>query len=354
MGQGEGISPENEVTRSSWVGTTNRGSYSYASEELKRLLGSVRVAKLTDGDVFRWDASVSEEETLEAIRRKPPIFLRHVFPVQLEAAAAGTADDLLRIQELVRNAGWGELNRKRVAVQARKAEGFKTAYCMLDVKQAIDDVLSSVYSAEPSVKEMDYVISVFLTSDAALIGCSTPEESLSSWSGGAVHFRKEDGDISRAKFKLMEAEQVFGIDFSSFRTAIDVGAAPGGWSSFLLERGLAVTAIDPAAMHPSLLANRSLKHLRVNASEARLPEGSADLLVCDMSWEPRRMAQLVKALLPAVASGGTVVTTVKLMHGKPFATLRTIEETFVPLLKLAGARQLFHNREELTCLWVKQ
>ena len=66
---------------------------------------------------------------------------------------------------------------------------------------------------------------------------------------------KEEDQISRAKFKLLEAEQRFGIDFSVARKAIDIGAAPGGWTSLLLERGLKVTAIDPAAMNPRLLGN---------------------------------------------------------------------------------------------------
>jgi 23S rRNA (cytidine2498-2'-O)-methyltransferase len=114
-----------------------------------------------------------------------------------------------------------------------------------------------------------------------------------------------------------------------------------------------VTAVDPAAMHPTLLVAPGFRHLRMNASEAKFRHEAFELLVCDMSWDPLLMAQLVKEHLSALVPGGTVITTVKLMHGKPFATLREVERTFAPLLRLKQAKQLFHNREELTCCWVR-
>lgn len=106
--------------------------------------------------------------------------------------------------------------------------------------------------AEFTVQEPAWVISVYADGEALYAGVSRPEDNLSSWNGGMIRFRKEDGQISRAKFKLMEAEKEFAIPFSSFRNAVDIGASPGGWTSFLLERGLKVTAVDPALMHESL------------------------------------------------------------------------------------------------------
>jgi 23S rRNA (cytidine2498-2'-O)-methyltransferase len=338
------------IIGSSWVGTSNRGSFANASEELRRMLSPVRVTKLSEGDVLRVDVESQAPDVLAVLKKRKPIFVRHVYPIQVEVPLEGDDSDLARIQAAVSEAAWS-LRGKRVAVQARKAEGFHPSYSPLQVKQAIDVPLSGELGAKPTIREMDLVISVFLTPSAALIGCSTPQENMSSWSGGAIHFQKENGDISRAKFKLMEAEDVFGLDFSGYRNALDIGAAPGGWSSLLLERGLSVTAIDPADMHPSLLKHPKFTYLKKNASNVKLRDKSFDLFVCDMSWEPRRMAQLVANLLSALAPGGTVITTVKLMHGKPFATLRDVEAAFEGRLRLVQAKQLFHNREEVTCLW---
>jgi 23S rRNA (cytidine2498-2'-O)-methyltransferase len=168
-----------------------------------------------------------------------------------------------------------------------------------------------------------------------------------------MRFKKEEGQVSRAKFKLLEAERTFGLDFSACRTALDIGAAPGGWSSLLLERGVQVTAVDPAEMHPDLLRHPNLIHLRRKASEVHFPEHAFDLLVCDMSWSPKMMVKSLVPLLGALRPGGDAVITLKLMHAKPFRTLKETVRAMDPPMRLLRAKQLFHNRDELTMLLKK-
>ncbi len=230
----------------------------------------------------------------------------------------------------------------KVAVQARKQEGLDLVYPLLAVKEAADQVLASEYKAETVVRDADYILSIYITGKAIYVGLSSPEDNLSDWSGGAIRFQREDGQVSRAKFKLLEAEHVFGVDFSAFRHALDIGAAPGGWTSLLLERGLKVTAVDPAHLHPGLLDHPSLTFLQKNADEVKFAAETFDLLVCDMSWSPRQMGRLIANLLYALRSGGTAIITVKLMHKKkPFQTVRELTERFADSLTLCGARQLF-------------
>jgi 23S rRNA (cytidine2498-2'-O)-methyltransferase len=338
---------------SKWVGTANRGFGKLAVSELTRLFDQVKTQSISPGDVFRIETDVSREEALTRIHEKEPIFLRHLHPADLTIPITDSEETLAVIGAAVREADL-PIRGKKVAVQSRKAEAPQTPLAEIqpiDVKRSIDQVLTETYGAIPVVQDMEWIVSVYLGRDTVYIGWSTPKENLSSWSGGAIHFRKEDGDISRAKFKLMEAESAFGLDFGDFHSALDIGAAPGGWSSFLLERGLRVTAVDPADMHPSLLREHGFTFLRKNAANVRFPDGEFDLLVCDMSWDPLNMAELVKRLLPAVSKDGTILTTVKLMHGKAFATLREVEGIMEPEATLVKTKQLFHNREELTCRW---
>ncbi|MCI3922518.1 methyltransferase domain-containing protein [Paenibacillus sp. TRM 82003] len=338
-----------------WVGTSNRGFGKLASSELQRLFDEAKTQSLSPGDVFRFVVETDRAETIRRIREKEPIFLRHMQPADRAVPMTDAEGTLAAIRAAVAEGGL-PIRGKKVAVQARKAEAPQTPkadVAPIAVKHAIDEVLAETYGAIPVVRDMEWIISVYLARDTAYIGWSTPDENLSSWSGGAVHFRKEDGDISRAKFKLMEAEEAFGLDFADFHGALDIGAAPGGWSSFLLEKGLRVTAVDPADMHPSLLREHGFTFVKKNAANVRFPDGEFDLLVCDMSWDPTNMAALVKRLLPAVSRDGTILTTVKLMHGKAFATLREVESIMEPEAKLVKTKQLFHNREELTCRWRK-
>uniref|UniRef100_A0A4Y8QBG6 SAM-dependent methyltransferase n=2 Tax=Paenibacillus athensensis TaxID=1967502 RepID=A0A4Y8QBG6_9BACL len=335
------------MTKATCIGTANRGFAQYAQEEIRRLVPSARFVALVPTEIFLCEAEGTTEELLGAIGRQEPMFLRHVQPVDRVWELTRTDDDLHALQRWLaesRTFGQGE----RVAVQMRKDEKANVPYTPFAVKSALDETLKTVYGAEPVVQQAQRIVSVFACGDKLYAGLSTPAANLSDWSGGAIRFHKEDDQISRAKFKLLEAEQRFALDFGRFRHALDVGAAPGGWTSFLLEKGMKVTAIDPAAMHPSLVRHPQLTIHRKNAAEVKLKSGEFDLLVCDMSWSPRQMGRLVLDLLDALKPGGTAIITVKLMHKKPFQTVRELLETFENRLQLVQAKQLFHNREELT------
>jgi 23S rRNA (cytidine2498-2'-O)-methyltransferase len=65
------------------------------------------------------------------------------------------------------------------------------------------------------------------------------------------------------------------------------------------------------------------------------------------------MAMLVSSLLYSVRRGGTVIITLKLMHGKAFQAIKETVQSFQTHLTLCRAKQLFHNREELTLYFTK-
>ncbi|MDQ6418087.1 SAM-dependent methyltransferase [Paenibacillus sp. LHD-117] len=334
-----------------WIGTANQQYASYAMEELRRMFPGVSFAQLAPGEVFRMECSLAKEQVQEAIISQPPIFLRHLQPIDREVVIEGDAGDLEQLSDMIRNARLTFMNR-RTAVHIRRNASSAFHYTASDTKAVLDAVLEEI-DAEPVVQEPEVIISIYAANDRLYAGFGTPEEMLSDWPGGAVRFQREEGQISRAKFKLLEAERTFGIRYSDFKNALDIGAAPGGWSSLLLERGLRVTAVDPADMHPSLGGHPALTHLKQNASDVSLTPESFDLLVCDMSWSPMLMCRLVLDLKAALKPEATAVITIKLMHKKPLQTIREVKERLETGFRVLGAKQLFHNREEMT-LYLKK
>jgi len=334
------------------IGTANHGFAQYAQEEVRRLLPDAKFAYLEPGEVFLIRTETAAEEAQQVLRAQEPIFLRHLQPVHGTLPIDRSADDLMRAIELVQGLHLFQPGEK-LAVQVRKAQGLDFGYTPYGMKEAIDPILVQQHEVEPVVREADRILSLYLTADTLHWGLSRPEDNLSDWSGGAVRYQREEGLISRAKFKLLEAEERFHLDFRTYEVALDVGAAPGGWTSLLLERGLAVTAIDPGLLHESLQQHPKLTYLRKNAGEVALADETFDLLVCDMSWSPKQMAKLVADLLPALVTGGTALITVKLMHKKPFQTVRETMEVLGDGMQLLHAKQLFHNREELTLHLIK-
>jgi len=331
---------------SRWIGTANRGFASYAMEELRRMYPQARFTQLAAGEVFLMELPGSREEVQSSLLEREPIFLRHVQPVDRELPLSGNADDLEELSHVVRLAE-AVFAGKRTAVHVRRASATLFPYSAADTKALVDAVLLELDS-EPSLQEPEVILSIYAAADRLLIGWGTPRELLSDWPGGAVRFQREEGQISRAKFKLLEAERAFGLSYADYRQALDIGAAPGGWTSLLLERGLAVTAVDPAALHPTLLGYPRLTYLQQNASEAKLEAGRYDLLVCDMSWSPLQMCRLVLDLKQALAPGATAIITIKLMHRKPMQTIREVMERLQTAFHVRKAKQLFHNRDEIT------
>lgn len=354
MNDQENTIPQETQGESRWIGTANHGFAPYAQEELKRAFGSVKSTPLVPGEVLLLSLPEYADAVVERLQAEPLMFLRHIQPVQydlvLEQLEKGTQPlDALAALLLKRE----ELYGIPLSIQVRKAGDADIESNASELRHLLEERLSDLH-AEFTVQNPQLIVSVFWTAERLYAGISNPASNLSDWNGGAVRFQREEGQISRAKFKLLEAEKVFGIDFTAFRHGLDVGAAPGGWTSFLLERGMKVTAVDPAKMHPSLQNHPQLKTVRRNAADVKFSPGEFDLLVCDMSWSPKLTARLVVDLLDAVAPGGTVIVTVKLMHKKPLAVIREVIQTFESArLQVQRAKQLFHNRDEITLYMVK-
>ncbi len=113
--------------------------------------------------------------------------------------------------------------------------------------------------------------------------------------------------------------------------ALDLGAAPGGWTAFLSERiasaspdgdrdmtsAGSIIAVDPGALHPSVSSRPNVIHYRLLLQQA-MPEllkfGGCDLVVCDMCIEPLAIYGLIKQIAPVMARGAPLVLTLKFQY----------------------------------------
>ncbi|AJY77062.1 SAM-dependent methyltransferase [Paenibacillus beijingensis] len=337
---------------SHWIGTANRNYASYAMEELRKRFQGMNISQLAPGETFKMEIPLDRQEVLTEIHRSEPVFLRYLQPVDGSRTISGDADDLDWLSDAVRLSR-SKLEGQRTGIHVRRAEGSPFAYSAADTKAVLDAVLAES-GAEPEVRSPDMLVAVYAGREQLYIGIGSVADMLSDWPGGAVRFQREEGQISRAKFKLLEAEREFGLNYADFSEALDIGAAPGGWTSLLLERGLRVTAVDPAELHPSLLQYRTLTVLKKNASEVKFVPETFDLLVCDMSWSPMQMCRLVLDLTPSLKAGAAAIVTVKLMHRKPLQTIRDVIAKLEESFTVNRAKQLFHNREEITLYLTKK
>lgn len=126
------------------------------------------------------------------------------------------------------------------------------------------------------------------------------------------------GQTCKASGKLTEALCVSGFEPRKGGVAIDVGAAPGGWTQVLAETMDTVVAIDPAVLHADVLALTNVVHIRQQSQAATEEiiaavgqDKTIDLLVCDINRHPEEMISILKPLLGMLRSGGMIILTLK-------------------------------------------
>jgi len=157
--------------------------------------------------------------------------------------------------------------------------------------------------------------------------------------------RRDAGTLSRAALKLEEALDWAGDAPGPKETCVDLGAAPGGWTQRLLQRGARVVAVDPAKL--KVPPNKKLVHVQDSAFRYE-PDEPADWLFCDMAWRPLEVAQLL-AKWGRKQWAIRLVANIKLPMKDKWPALdrvrATLEEGGWRNVKL---RQLYHDRDEVT------
>jgi 23S rRNA (cytidine2498-2'-O)-methyltransferase len=180
----------------------------------------------------------------------------------------------------------------------------------------------------------------------AWVGRTAARSALSRWSGGRTRLRREKEAVSRAGLKLEEAIEWAGVGPERGDLVADLGAAPGGWTQVLLQRGATVIAVDPKNVRVSAPPKR-FAHLKQSAFEYSPPE-TLDWVVCDIAFRPLEVAKLL-AKWARRSWARQLISNIKLPMKQKTATLDRVKST----LEAAGwedvrIRQLYHDREEVT------
>jgi 23S rRNA (cytidine2498-2'-O)-methyltransferase len=197
----------------------------------------------------------------------------------------------------------------------------------------------------------------FPDNQRALIATSDPHNSAAALNGIQRVGMVSDAP-SRSYLKLAEAFEVFldkkeqALWLKPNMTAVDLGAAPGGWTWQLVQRGLKVTAVDNGPLKGAAAGHPSIKHLREDGFRFR-PQRPVDWLVCDMVEQPQRVATLMTEWF---IGGFTqrAIFNLKLPMKKRVAALHEALNGMRTALNNKGiryqleAKQLYHDREEVT------
>lgn len=192
---------------------------------------------------------------------------------------------------------------------------------------------------------------------SALIGCSDPHNSAAAIMGIVRQSMPAEAP-SRSTLKLAEAIEVFmdrGEQSRLLRqgmTAVDLGAAPGGWTWQLVRRGIRVTAVDNGSMKGAMAKHPLVQHLRQDGFKYT-PRRAVDWLVCDIVDKPAKVAVLIGEWFAAGLARHAIFN-LKLPMKQRVAALDSALNGIRARLDEEGinyrmmTKQLYHDREEVT------
>lgn len=198
---------------------------------------------------------------------------------------------------------------------------------------------------------------MLLNGKQALLGYHLPRNA-APWPDGICHLKFPKAAPSRSTLKLEEAWHWF-IPKHEWKdrlrasmTAVDLGAAPGGWTWQLVKQHMMVSAIDNGPMKGDLMESGQVTHLLEDGFRYH-PSKPVHWMVCDMAESPIKVADrmadwiinkwckeaIFNLKLPMKKRYHEVTQCIELMQSKFDAAGIEVEMNF---------KHLYHDREEIT------
>lgn len=203
-----------------------------------------------------------------------------------------------------------------------------------------------------------YRLFLFLANNSTAHVCVGRMDQMPPWPLGVPRLKLMREAPSRSALKLEEAWHLFipreewanrlGIG----RTAVDLGAAPGGWTWQMIRRGMRVEAVDNGPLAPIVADDSLVTHHRADGFLFQ-PKRPVDWLVCDMVEKPARVTALVGRWLTRGWCRQAIFNLKLPMKSRHIETRLNLGR-LADELDAAGlafelrARQLYHDREEVT------
>lgn len=317
---------------------------------------------IRNGGLVRF--TIGSEESAEGLMGRLPldelVFVRDWFVI-LGDCALPVQDRVGAVVDFLRDQDWHGSGCARVEVRLpennedRDLGNFSRKWVAPLSKGLRGAGLLQETAGAQTRKRLEILLADFGT---AVIGYSLADNR-SPFPGGVPRLRLPASAPSRSALKLEEAWKVFlpedrWLDYlGGGKKAVDLGAAPGGWTWQLVNQGMMVTAVDNGPMNPDLMAGGHVEHIEADGYAWR-PKRAVDWMVCDIVDKPRRTARMAVDWLADRLCRYTVFN-LKLPMKKRYDEWLVCQDILVRGLEEAGlachvrARHLYHDREEITC-----
>jgi 23S rRNA (cytidine2498-2'-O)-methyltransferase len=306
-------------------------------------------------DGFVLFESVQGEERLTELRFADLVFARQLIRQAVELPDLDPADRLTPLLARLERLGWryGAFWPEHPDTN----EGKSLSRLTRGLERLLERRLDERHGYRPGRAELPTLHLFFPVGTTVWLGLSGPDDH-APWPNGIPRLRLAREAPSRSALKLEEALLVLLTDEERNRwlqpgmRAVDLGAAPGGWSWQMVRRSIRVTAVDNGPLAPVLLDSGLVEHRREDGFRYTPPR-SVDWLLCDMVEQPRRIAALMADWLVRGYCRRAIFN-LKLPMKKRHEEIRLCRLMIAERLDAAGIgyslrlHQLYHDRQEVT------
>ncbi|MDO5519669.1 MAG: SAM-dependent methyltransferase [bacterium] len=294
---------------------------------------------------------LEEKEFVERLKRSNPIFIRHIFPIHIEETL--TYDKKTDLKIILKKAKTicSLKSNEKFSVQARMTEG-AGVYNAKDIEIYLGEYYEDhgcipVFSDDTLMNYDIHVISIVVIDQTCYIGYSLAEDNLSFQCNEYRVLGKEQPQICRAENKLKEAISKFQVRLQGEGNALDVGAAPGGWTKVLADYGYQVSAVDPGKLDQRLSKYKNIKHYRAHIEDVEFDK-PFNLVTCDMNVDALKAAKFMCRIHKNLAEGGYSILTLKLPYRDEEIRIQKSLDILKEDYDILAVKNLTHNRREVT------
>lgn len=330
--------------------TVASGFESKAKQEILRILPDHPVEGLFFKGILYVKNVADEKKALTLFKNTPTKYIAKIFPIHGWIRVTKEVSNINQIVEAV--IALDRIKRDDVFRVSCVRRGMHD-YSSRDVETAVGRKIETTIGALVDLKNPEKVVTIQIFQNECFIGVSNKDDLISKKILESKKYAKGERPFTRAEFKLKEAIKEFQISFGSDFKALDLGAAPGGWSKILAGYGLSVTAVDPAELHKSLYEDLHIKHLKIRSEYLPDDLGFYDIITNDMNLDPVESAKIMNSTAKFLKKNGIAVMTIKFVTHDREKHLNDAIEVLKQHYHGFKVKKMYHNKFETTIFMIK-
>ncbi len=354
--------------------------------ELKSITGESKISKYLSDSIIIVDTGEKEAD-LKAIYDSVFLYKAEelLFEVDVSSGYAVLEEKLAAVQKEKKYQSSKTEVLKETAIDERNAKSIE-----VEIGTGMEKYGAKIDLANPSA-----VFHVIINGGTAYVSIAG---SSNAYGATLDYFRHRNMDkdilengISRAEFKIQEAMGYFDIKIGKGFRALDIGAAPGGWSRYLMKNGASVVAIDAGRINYSAMPENSriavvlgkereiadaegidvldmekldesaksydLLHIKELFENIKISElvklGPFDIMCIDINIPAQESAIIAAVCSEALKKGAFLILTLKMTDDRIEQAIAKSKEALGATYEGMRVKKLPHDRKELTLFAVK-